>query len=570
MTKPSKPPRGVKPPVAQAVVWLTGFETGDNGEVVTTGTGQTIQTTTVRTGGYALKTLSGTTTCEMVAGLSATQWALRFYMQLSGSVAGFHAILEQTGSGTSRLALDVTSASKLQVNDQGATLGLSTTTGSTVLSTGVWYRIELRFDAAAGGVVQVLINGVSEINVTHSSNVSGTVATIFRGFGGDATNAVYYDDAIIATGGTTAIGPGQISARQGLNSHATTPHYNAWTKNGGTDAGTNWSDTPASTSKNCSTASNGAAQTMVVDKFSVDPSRAVEGTQVIPSGATINACRVVALGKTSSTTGGATNWSIRRRVNSTDTDSVVTLATFDTYVFSEVFTDTAANLDGYEIGAVATSIRTETVEDMWLMVDYNPVTNYTFTLGVGSFTLTGEPLTFPVTRKAFSLGVGTFTLTGEPLTISRNLKAFSLDVGAFTLTGKALTLPVSRSYQLGVGVFTLMGEPLTFPVARKAFAIGVGAFSVTGEPMTLPVSRNYALGVGVFSFTGVSLSFVFPPKHYVIALDTGAFHIAGYTPMGFRVTLSYAHGPGKPPKEPAKLVDARLAPPLLDNWRNHG
>ena len=431
--------------MVQSVQYFTGFETGDASEVSAVGAGNSVQSSTVRTGGYALKAAGASAGCSLTTTLSATQLVYRGYIQLSGVPAQTRDCFRELVGSTPRLRLELLTTRKLTALDGGTgTLGLTGVNGTTVLNTGQWYRIEVVLDLAAGGVVQVYIDGVIEINTTHTSDVTAAPTTTVNVYG-DSTNGVFYDDIRIDTGGLNLIGAGHCAMRQGV---AGTPTYDAWTKTGTTTSALAWSETPFSATKNCNDTSLSAKQTMLVALFST-------GTPAISSGATINACKIALVGKSSVTAGGAGNFDILRRVGGADTVTAATFTTADKYFQTEIFTDTTANLDAYEVGAQHLSVAaTHTVEDVWMMVDYTPVAN-SFVIGVASFTLAGQALTLPVGR-VIALGAAAFTLTGEPLT--RTL-AIHLGAASFTLTGMAMTAPVGRKIMLGTAAFLVNAVP---------------------------------------------------------------------------------------------------------------
>lgn len=348
--------------MVQSVAYATGFETGDASEVnaVEAGTAS-VQTAVVRTGGYALKATGGSPLAvfNFIGGLSASSAIARVYFQISAAPEADTQVLiiDFDNGGTNLVYLWLDTNSILHIVDSAAV----DTAGTTVLSVNTWYRIE--FSYVAVGAMKCLLNGATEISATDSG--AGITIVRFRARG-DSVADCYWDDMRLDTGGTTAIGAGQTIARQGI---AGTPTYNAWTKNGAATAALCLSDTPFSTATNISDLVLNDAQTMLVDKFSTDPGRAVEGTQVIGASDTINAVWVCMIAKTAV----AGNIVIRRRVGGADTDETVALTTSDAYYRGSYFTDTPANLDAYEIGVKnALVATTETVEDMWMMVDYTP------------------------------------------------------------------------------------------------------------------------------------------------------------------------------------------------------
>lgn len=94
----------------------------------------------------------------------------------------------------------------------------------------------------------------------------------------------------------------------------------------------------------------------------------------IASDATINACKVGVVALRSS--GGGRTHEIRRRFDTTDTDTAVTLTTTAAYYGTAIFTTTYANLNLAQIGGEKSggaAGQSMTIYDAWLMCDYlNP------------------------------------------------------------------------------------------------------------------------------------------------------------------------------------------------------
>ena len=346
-----------------AVAYIAGFETGDASEVSSLGTGASIQSVTVRTGGYALKQAATNTNLKNGM-MSTTQSIIRVYAYFPATPAASTGVIQEVSvAPLGRIILIYTSTGKLRVQDNSAGMGLTTTTGATTVSAAVWHLIEMAIDLAAGGVVKVWLDGVLEINVTHTTDVSASVTDRYILIGAAATNEFFFDDIRVDSGSLAQIGHGRCIARQGL---AGTPAYDAWTKNGAATAALCWSDTPFNTATNCSDTVLNDAQTMLVEKFSVIQSG--HGSEVIGGSETVNACKVAMIAKTAI----AGNSDMRRRVDGVDTDTTKALTTSDAYYDSGIFTDTAAKIDAYEIGVQSLLATLTTVEDMWMMVDYVP------------------------------------------------------------------------------------------------------------------------------------------------------------------------------------------------------
>lgn len=353
------------------IAYFTGFETAGATEISTLAAGASIQGTTVRTGGYALKqaaTLSTITT----GAFSSTQTVFRFYFRVP-TLPGADTIFFRTLPSTSRFEVDLTSGGNVKAIDTAGLLGFSTATGTAVLAINTWYRIEVAVDLAASGVIKVWVDGVLDISTTHTTDKTANPTVGMIVVGAANPNEYFFDDIRIDTGTLTAIGAGQCIARQPITGG--TPTYDTWTKSSGTDAGALWDNTPFDTTDFCSSATAANAQTAVLSSFGSTQSG--HGTETLGSGDTINASKIALVGKTSSiTTDGAD--SIRRRVAAADTDvAVAVYSVSDDYRDTGIITGlTYTNLTAAstEMGAVhGTGVRTHTVEDMWWMIDYTPV-----------------------------------------------------------------------------------------------------------------------------------------------------------------------------------------------------
>lgn len=353
--------------MAQVVRYICGFETGDGSEVSSLGANSNVQSVTVRTGAYALAAGPGGCTLNAVGFLASTQTVIRSYVQIPALPGANAKIIQEAGSsGGARLILRFNSSNKLQILDNGVTLGLATTAGTASLVANQWYRIELALDLAAGGVVKAWVDGVLDISVTHTSDVSALPTSHFVLFGAAVSPGQYlHEDVRIDTGGLTPIGAGEGVIRQGV---AGVPTYDTFAKVGAATAALCWSNTPVNTGTNCTSSTSAAKQTMLVEKFSITQSG--HGSQVVGASDTINACKTCVITKTVS--GDATG-QILRRVNGIDTGTLITATAADKYFDDGIWTTTPANLDLLEAGLIhGNNTRATTVEDVWVYVDYTP------------------------------------------------------------------------------------------------------------------------------------------------------------------------------------------------------
>lgn len=178
------------------------FETGDGTQMAALGALSSVQTANVNSGLFSLKQAAGASTPK--TGLASTQTAIRLYLYvpaLPGSAMVF--LIENS---TARLDVRLNTNGTMAVLDAGSTLGLTLRTGTAVIPAATEFRFELVYDLAAGGVIQTYINGVLDINTTHSNDVTALVTDRYRIAAQANPNEWYYDDIRIDTGTLTPIG----------------------------------------------------------------------------------------------------------------------------------------------------------------------------------------------------------------------------------------------------------------------------------------------------------------------------------------------------------------------------
>lgn len=196
------------------VLNLCGFESGNANEASSTGGTFSIQSTTKRSGGYALQVNPTTTGTGFYAfsgflagGAQAGNFNVaimyyRFYFNYATKPAANNEIIARaldTG-GATKVTVRIDSSGNLSVWDRSPTaLG----TGSTVLSAGTFYRIELKVgtetaDVNNDGVWELKINGTSEISGSGNTSTVNN-ATIQLGKAANAnSNTIdfFYDDFV--------------------------------------------------------------------------------------------------------------------------------------------------------------------------------------------------------------------------------------------------------------------------------------------------------------------------------------------------------------------------------------
>ena len=412
-----------------ARVWHCGFETGTlNHETAgTLGGTPVIQTTRVRSGIYAFQCSQPTNQHrQSKIGLNLTTCYYRVYFWTAAFSTGSYTQIGglSNSSDLSILTVRVTGsgispAGRIQLYNSSSGSDVLLGTSSAVLNLNAWNLLEFKVVIGAGsGIMESKINGtIAQTFTGLTTNGRGNIDRMTFGTpAGTYQSNIFYDD--IAIDDAAYCGDSQIIARSPING---SPTYNSWTKSTGSQAAAVWNDTPFSATDFCSSSTSGAAQTAIMEDFSI--TQTGHGSETIGSGATINACKVAIVAKAAVPTMPA---DIRRRINGADNDSAITItSTSDLYYETPVFTTTPANLDIAEVGVVhGANTNLYTVEDVWLLVEFSASAGVSGTLGV---TEAKDTAALVADAAAF---VGSLAVTEATDTAD-----FSGDLGILNITG---------------------------------------------------------------------------------------------------------------------------------------
>ena len=207
--------------VHAAGINTVGFESGDSLEADTTSGTFSVQTTTKRTGSYALQTNPTTTAigyydirCYIAtgAGSNCSEASIfpGFQFQYATLPASGDEDIADTidTSNAKKMTVRINSDANLSVYNAAGTL---LDTGATVLSASTWYLIEIKSTTGATSDYELKINGVSELSGTDSfgtGNNRGLRLGKIMNTGGNTVN-YYYDDVIIDN--AAYVGAGQVT-----------------------------------------------------------------------------------------------------------------------------------------------------------------------------------------------------------------------------------------------------------------------------------------------------------------------------------------------------------------------
>lgn len=337
-----------------------GFETGDASELSALVGTASIQSTVKRTGSYALRsnpTTTGTGYGAVPPALNAngtqkggttgvSNLYLRFYLRIDTLPAASDeeiAWIATEATTATFIQFRVTSAGlvKMYKNHASPTV---VATGTTVLSTGIFYRLEIHLGAnSATAPYELKIDGVSEFSGTIDESTASIWGEIRLGKSinrnGQSVD-FYYDD--VAIDDSAYPGAGQVNILK-PNATGTT---SAWTNGAGTSP-TNVAEVPHDSDTGYITSStNGNVTTVNLDSSATG---GVSGT--------IAATKVVGIVRDE---GGASSMSIRAKSSATNSDTTAvdpgaTYVALAKLLATDPNTSaawTTSGLDALEIGVV--------------------------------------------------------------------------------------------------------------------------------------------------------------------------------------------------------------------------
>ncbi len=356
---------------------MTGLEAGDSSECSATSGTFSVQSTTTRGAWsvYALRcnpagagngsvTIQGyaATGANSASAFNATTAYIRVYFRVDTlPAANSEEFLRINSSGG-------TAKANLRINSDGTIAGYtaSTTlvaTGTIILATGTWYRIELKLGTDVGAVYEWKVDGTVDVSTTATLIAAGSGAVILGKNTNRNNNSVdYYFDDLLASDSAYP-GAGQISAIA-INGDG---NYTNGTATGGpankyecVDELPHNSDTDY-----VQTAANGNAGTYAL------VSAATAGVS-----GTVNCVKSHHIVKRDGGSNGSTK--LRTRSASTDSDTSAVASTSAYATRAKLFdTDPATSLawttggiDGLEVGWVENSANLSRITSCAAFVDY--------------------------------------------------------------------------------------------------------------------------------------------------------------------------------------------------------
>lgn len=398
----------------------------------------------------------------------------RFYVQIESSIGGGTVHCQQEITGW-------TSGDWLEIGAEFSNAGCALIINGT------------RYTGTACISGTPTIGSISGLSVTSTSNVA------------DTNRPFWLDDICLWDAiPSPAVGIPSVIARQ---FSANSSVNNAWaTLIGGATKFGNVSETPFSATNAISSATNGAAQLFIPNSFSSTETGKGSGTINATTGYVLGS-RIAAVMKTSATSSGGANISLRRRIGGVNTDySITTLTTTDAYydtmrlVASGNVVLTISELNAGEFGVVhGASTRTQTLEDLWVVVAYSPNDRFVNTAGAGSYTMTGTAAGVKKGRKVLA-GVGSYSMTGTAAGVKPG-KRLIAGVGSYSMTGTAAGVLKNDKLPAAAGSYSMTGTAAGVEWNRK-LAAAIGSYSLTGSAAAIKRGIKLLADGGVYSMSG--------------------------------------------------------------------
>lgn len=191
-----------------ARIWSSGFElnslTADM-ELSSSSDSPSIQTTTKRSGNYALEILNPTSSVFKgvsyiySASTSDGPWYFRFYLYIATLPNATTRIFRVGGAGTHPIKIDLLTNGTLTLNDEDGQIG----SASSALSLNTWYRIESMYSTVGGagaGIVEALIDGISFASASNRNSAKQNTVAYGVNLGNSGTASSgnwFFDDLAI-------------------------------------------------------------------------------------------------------------------------------------------------------------------------------------------------------------------------------------------------------------------------------------------------------------------------------------------------------------------------------------
>lgn len=179
-----------------ALLRVTGFESGSTAEAFSSGGTISFATTGQRTGAYALRVNPTTTALgyfTVSSGISAATIIVGFaFKPVTLPASGAEQFIRMRASTVDKAELRISSAGIVTLYNSTVLIA----TGTTTLTAGTYYYIELKIGSGATAVYELRIDGTTEFSGTYSNSANNTDVYFIGKSVNRSSQSVdfYYDD----------------------------------------------------------------------------------------------------------------------------------------------------------------------------------------------------------------------------------------------------------------------------------------------------------------------------------------------------------------------------------------
>lgn len=506
-----------------------GLECGQLGSVGqhwSTANGGSIDTGTVRSGSRSFKftwtSNAGQSTCVLAA---ATITVARFYIRFSTLPSANTFVAYVGNTATDRIGVAFKQSDSKLYCGSGTTIAFGAT--GVAVTTGVWYRIDVKLDQTSGAkACDAQVDGSALGQKTNTGTTAATVFTI--GTPATITATYFYDDFIISnTSGDYPIGPGYVNhfipASDGTHSTGTAGNFISGT------AGANITDsttdshllvdevpldgtTPTANDFIAIHNDTGATSNYVEHVFG--PASGISTPSTAP-----RAVEVIAAHHQAGT--GTGDCIFKLNDNGTEdaylTRSAVAGVTTIKYARKHyataptggawIVTSGAGNFNNlrHRFGYSNDANPDQYFDCVMVEAEFAEVTGFTLAASPGNITVAGESANLTPSNSTLTANPGTITTTGQAATL-RLGHPLTANPGSVTATGQTASLDFDKfphkiakdgPYSSVSGVFTPGGMPshqagdiLVFFVETNNEAVTVSGWTEAGSSPAINSGTN--------------------------------------------------------------------------------
>lgn len=200
----------------------------------------------------------------------------------------------------------------------------------------------------------------------------------------------------------------------------------------------------------------------------------------------------------------------------------------------------------FQSGAISDLRVSQLGAEVWRTTADTTLTNYSITLGAGSFSLSGQAASLSAQR-SIALAAGSLSLSGQAVSLLSG-RRLSLDAGSYSLTGQPVSFAKRYSLAPGTGSYSLTGQSVGFSVLDRNFTDVVLLIGADGTNASTSFTDESPYHRTLVSHGGAQISTSSPlfgtgsilldgVDDYISAATTSEFNLGGIFTVETNVRL---------------------------------